>query len=327
MAAQLLYMIPLICNLHESHKKNHWHPACTDRWQLDYGKNFIMNKLFYFPVTAAPFRQNEEYKEVLPQNLELSKYIRCFWGSIKPYFKKDTPENIVIPDTCADIIYYIDYTENKIDGMFCGINDTSFLEKDNTKNGHLVSIFAIRFYAWGAYKFSQDSMKETMNKFRDVQFLFGWLDRIIRQQLFFKSSLEERAVMAEEIFLKYMPNARQNNIIDNAAGNLILGKGAISVAGLADSCFISSRQLERVFNEYTGITPKKLINLVRYQFLWNEILRNKKLDILDAVYRYGYTDQSHLIREFKRYHTMGIQKAKEYARNNVGNIQYFHNRN
>ena len=55
-----------------------------------------------------------------------------------------------------------------------------------------------------------------------------------------------------EIFLKYMPNARQNNIIDNAAGNLILGKGAINVAGLADSCFISSRQLERVFNEYAG---------------------------------------------------------------------------
>lgn len=30
-----------------------------------------------------------------------------------------------------------------------------------------------------------------------------------------------------------------------------------------------SRQLERLFHEYIGMTPKKLGKLVRYQFLWN----------------------------------------------------------
>lgn len=34
------------------------------------------------------------------------------------------------------------------------------------------------------------------------------------------------------------------------------------------------------------------------QCLWNEVLRNPGLRILDAVEWYGYTDQSHLMREF-----------------------------
>ena len=44
-------------------------------------------------------------------------------------------------------------------------------------------------------------------------------------------------------------------------------------------------------------------------------------DILSGIHRYGYTDQSHLLREFKRYHSMDIQSARILALKNVGNIQ------
>ena len=98
------------------------------------------------------------------------------------------------------------------------------------------------------------------------------------------------------------------------------------MAELAKECFISSRQLERLFGEYIGITPKKLCSLVRYQCLWNEILRNPGFHIQDAVHKYRYTDQAHLMREFRRYHTMDIRSAKIYACGDVGNIQYTHSR-
>ena len=51
-----------------------------------------------------------------------------------------------------------------------------------------------------------------------------------------------------------------------------------------------------------------------YQYLWNEVIRTPGFRMLDGVSKYGYTDQSHLIREFKRYHTMDIRKAAAYAR-------------
>lgn len=76
-----------------------------------------------------------------------------------------------------------------------------------------------------------------------------------------------------------------------------------------------------LFHEYVGITPKKLSNLIRYQFLWRDILWEPDFDVFNAVHKYGYTDQSHLLREFKRYHSMDIHEARTIALKDVENIQ------
>ena len=285
-----------------------------------------MKNAFYLPLTATPFKYNSRYKEVLPANMELAEYIRCFWGSTKPYIQKgkESVVGIIIPDTCVDIIYYIDHTENSVTGGFCGISDMSFVEDVSAKPGHLVSMFAIRFYAWGVYAFSEDSLKGSLNEYCGIESRFQKLDRILRPQLLDYSLMQERIRIAEKFFLGQMLYLRQNDIINRAVREIVSCKGTLSVSGLTEECFVSSRQLERLFHEYIGITPKKLCNLVRYQCLWNEILRNPGFQILDAVERYGYTDQSHLMREFKRYHTMDIGKAKMYACHNVENIQYIH---
>lgn len=284
-----------------------------------------MQTVPYRPLTAAPFRKNEEYQEVTPGIPELAKYIRCFWGSGRPYLKKGVA-GLVTPDTCVDIIYNIDYTANTISGGFCGINDVSFSETDKTMEGHLVSTFAIRFYAWSACGFSEDSMKDTKNGFFDVQSRFRWLDRILRPMLFEKNSLEERIEIVEALFLQRLSGMRHSPVVYDAVTQMLLHKGTLGAAELARTCFISSRQLERLFHEYIGITPKKLCNLVRYQFVWNDVLRNPFFPVMDAVWKYGYTDQSHLMREFKRYHTMDIQTARKYAVQScayhVGNILY-----
>lgn len=303
------------------------------------------------PLTATPYKHNETYTEMPPGNPDLARYIRCYWGSVKPYIQTEghTVPNIVIPDTCVDIIYNIDHTANTIDGGFCGINDASFCNSDDRKCGHLISTFAIRFYAWGAYAFSEDSLKDTINGYYDVRSRFMWLDRILRHQLFEKHSLAERTKAVEGALLKRVSavgkdtvpgcsyaaiggggsvsaKVRKNSVIDCAVSQILLHKGNVSASQLAQECFVSNRQLERLFHEYIGITPKKLCNLVRYQFLWGELLSNPGFHIADAVYRYGYTDQSHLMREFKRYHTMDISQAKKCAYDNVGNIQYIHGR-
>lgn len=301
------------------------------------------------PLTATPYKHNETYQEILPAIPELAKYIRCYWGSTKPYIQTEehTVPSIVIPDTCVDIIYNIDHTANTVDGGFCGINDASFCNSADRKYGHLISTFAIRFYAWGAYAFSEDSLRDTLNGYYDVRSRFMWIDRILRQQLFEKHSLQERSAAVEEGILKKVSavekdtvagcacatiddgkstftKVRQNSVIDCAVSLILLRKGNIGALQLARECFVSSRQLERLFHEHIGITPKKLCNLVRYQCLWSELLSNPGFHAADAVYRYGYTDQSHLMREFKRYHTMDISQARKRAYENVGNIQYIY---
>lgn len=303
-----------------------------------------MNNLTYKPLTATPYKQNETYQELPPANPELARYIRCFWGSAKPYVMREehSAGSIVVPDTCADIIYNIDHTDNEVTGMFCGINDAAFSSVDDRKCGHLISTFAVRFYAWGVYPFVQDSLRGTVNRFYDIQCGFAWLDRMLRQQLFEKPSLAERAGTVEAMFLRRMSvpgtgilgkgmqaveisnsaRIRENSVIERAVAQILLHKGAVNAEELAGDCFVSSRQMERLFHEYIGLTPKKLCNLVRYQCLWRDIMCDSGFQAADAAYRYGYADQSHLLREFKRHHGMDIRQARAYAYDNVGNIQY-----
>ena len=118
-----------------------------------------------------------------------------------------------------------------------------------------------------------------------------------------------------------MEAVRESEIVNHAMHIILMNKGTMEVSGLAKELFVSGRQLERLFHEYVGITPKKLGNLIRYQFLWRDILSEPDFDILNGVHKYGYTDQSHLLREFKRYHAMDIRSAKNMALGNVGNIQ------
>lgn len=114
---------------------------------------------------------------------------------------------------------------------------------------------------------------------------------------------------------------RENTVVNDTIQNILINKGSLDIAKLAKESFVSTRQLERLFHEYVGITPKKLSNLIRYQFLWREILCEPDFDVLSAVHKFGYTDQSHLLREFKRYHSMDIHNARMMAFKDVGNIQ------
>ena len=280
------------------------------------------NRIIYRPLTATPFKRNSFYTEISAVK-ELQSYIRCYWGTENPHIQienDDTPE-LVIPDTCVDIIYHIDYTDNTVTGGFCGVNDCSFYANGRGTIGHIVSTFAIRFYAWSAYAFSDDSLQSTMNGYFDVGSRFEWLDKSIRPRLLELKTLQEKISFTEQVLRKRLSDVRENAVVNNTIQNILLNKGSLGIANLAKESFVSTRQLERLFHEYVGITPKKLSNLIRYQFLWRDILCEPDFDALSAVHKFGYTDQSHLLREFKRYHSMDIHNARIMAFKDVGNIQ------
>ena len=281
-----------------------------------------MQKIRYYPLTATPFKRNSFYSECMPCGV-LQPYIRCYWGTEHPVMQNETnsvPE-LVIPDTCVDIIYEIDYTNNTVTGGFCGINDSSFHVQSSETTEHTVATFAIRFYAWSAYAFADDSLKFTLNGYFDAGSRFKWLDRLIRPKLLELKSLQEKISFVEELLLNKLSNVKEHVVVDGTIQNILIHKGSLNIADLAKESFVSTKQLERLFHEYVGITPKKLSNLIRYQFLWRDILRELDFDVLGAVYKYGYTDQSHLLREFKRYHSMDINKARMLAFKDVEKIQ------
>lgn len=268
----------------------------------------------YRPLTAHPFKCCATYKEIEPCLL-LRPYIRCFW--IEEHHahnaEPDKASEIVIPDTCVDIIYRIDYTDNTVSARFNGINDRSFHIYNDNKVRHEISVIAIRFYAWSAYVFSEDSFNGTLNGVYDVRERFGWLDKELCNRLSEPGNLADKIWFIERLLVKKLGTPRSNKVVDGAIHTMLSHRGTLEAGQLSKESFISSRQMERLFHEYIGMTPKKLSNLVRYQFLWQDMVGRSDFDIQNAVYQYGYTDLAHLMREFKRYHLVNPRTARNIA--------------
>ena len=282
-----------------------------------------LNNIFT-AATATPFLCDESYIEIEPCS-ELKPYIKCFWGSKNPYnkLKENIPSRwLIIPDTCMDIIFNVSFTENRICNSFCALDERSYYINHENDKDELVSDFAIRFYAWGAAFFTDNSLKQTKNSVYDVDCFFPKLKREIEPMLFDKVDIYDRVTLVQNYLLNSINRKRHNRIVNDSLSEILLNKGNIRADRLAQSVFTSNRQLERLFNEYIGISPKKLSSLIRYQCLWQEALFAENLNLLDMAEKYGYSDQAHLLNDFKKFHGMTISEARKYAYTNVAFLQY-----
>ena len=133
--------------------------------------------------------------------------------------------------------------------------------------------------------------------------------------------MKDRVAVTERYLQRIIHPERMNSGVMEAVGEILKNKGNIKMEQLTKDIHIGSRQLERLFKENVGISPKQLTNLVRYQYLWNDVLFNNNFNIQDEVYKLGYTDQAHLSHEFKRFHTMNITDAKKHAFKDVAFLQ------
>lgn len=268
----------------------------------------------YKPITATAFRKDETYIEIPPSDL-LKPYIRCFWGTAFPVIKSgvnDAPDGLVIPDTCMDVIFNIEHTNNRVFSFFCGINDRTFKFGHEKRTG-IYSCFAIRMYAWAVPMLSQTSMNGVKNIFCEVENYFPYFNNGFGQSMLEITDIHERQKIVEKILLRNLSSDCLNNDVLNSLLYIFRNNGAASVSEIADNVCLSKRQLERRFSEYIGLSPKKLNDLIRYQLLWREIALDKCFDINEAVFKFGYSDQAHLLNDFKKYHTLSINEAKKAA--------------
>lgn len=280
----------------------------------------------YRPITASPFANDDTYMEIEPCDA-LKPYIRCFWGAKTPYKKAEgTVQSLVVPDTCMDIIFNINYTENTVTNSFCGINDLSFMTGESRDKGQLVSTFAIRFYAWTAILFSEESMKGVKNAFFDTGYHFSKLKKQLQPMLYDVSDIYSRVAIMEEQLLKHIHLERENTLVLEGVREMIKSRGNVRAGELGKNLHVSNRHLERLFMENTGISPKKLSSLIRFQYLLNDIVYQNKFDIQDEILKLGYTDQAHLLKDFRRFHTMSLKEARKYAWKEVAFLQESENR-
>ena len=62
----------------------------------------------------------------------------------------------------------------------------------------------------------------------------------------------------------------------------------------------NERQIERLFSKYIGLSPKFYSRIIRFSHIF-ELMRSKDNSWGDLVYKSGFYDQSHFIKNFKEF--------------------------
>lgn len=257
----------------------------------------------YKPVLSTPFGRIG-YREAAP-SAALAPFIRCFWTDKHTSAR----EILVIPDTCMDIIFKVSLSEKSTEksGFFCGIDDSSFYSADSGSE-----MFGIRFYAWAARLFSRRDFSHSRGGRFELEEFFDDTKEL-SSAIQCSNSFEERVSAVENHLIKRLCGLSPDNNLLNAVDLIIQSHGTADISNLSMHTAVSSRTLERLFMRNLGVSPKAFSSLVRYQLLWQDMLR-PGFDVLDAVEKFGYSDQPHLINDFKRRHLMNPRQAVDYAK-------------
>jgi AraC-like DNA-binding protein len=89
--------------------------------------------------------------------------------------------------------------------------------------------------------------------------------------------------------------------VNRLAECVLRSHGRLTVDDMANAAGVSRQHLTRVFRTNVGVTPKLFCRLVRFHAGLGYASCGKKVDWARAALELGYSDQSHMIAEFREF--------------------------
>jgi AraC-like DNA-binding protein len=123
----------------------------------------------------------------------------------------------------------------------------------------------------------------------------------LEDQLYHCSCFEERIHKIEDFLLKcYFLHCRYSwGLARECVKYIQISKGLVTVRDLSLHFNTSSRNLERIFAAYIGVSPKFFIRLNRFKQAMAMAQSQKRVNLTSIALDCGYFDQSHFINESK----------------------------
>jgi AraC-like DNA-binding protein len=256
-----------------------------------------------------------KYKEYGPHQT-LHEYVKCFWIMERTYTPEHPGEDVT-PDAFIELILNFGAPYRlRLDGgpdrempraILVGLQRKPLLFRcDGT-----VKLVATRFFAWGALPFLADHA-HGLNKL-PVTLGREWDNLAMRIEPAVRADDHDAAISIVEEYLieKLLTATVDLKQIRTAAQMLHLKKGQFRMSDLAEHCNLSSRQLQRQFQDVVGVSPKALARAIRFEEIRKRLMFDPDQSLTDLAHEFGYTDQAHFIRDFKE---LADRTPGEFAR-------------
>ncbi len=205
------------------------------------------------------------------------------------------------------------------DICFIGIRDVPVTL--GTPKGATGSI-GIELTTDGAYKFLNVPMYELTNNLFSFSELYGTEGKELLQRMMNDEDPKQKINIIQGFLIEQLKAGEKNNSIVNYSVNFISSlHGLASIKQLEKKTGYSKRYLDLLFKNHLGISPKTYSTIIRFQHFYKILGDDGTSEIIKMQSALElYYDQSHFIKEFKRY--TGYS-PKQYSKLNNDFGKYF----
>ena len=161
-----------------------------------------------------------------------------------------------------------------------------------------VAIIGIRCYPWTVFDLLGLPSGKVGRRIMDhpIAQLQATLDECMNA-----GQIEEALTRVKQYFLQAHAQIATDRVLVKAGFAMRTANGTMPVSQVAAAAHATVRTLERKFRKSAGYTVKEVSNLMRFEQVRNQLWLHPDVSIAGLAHELGYTDQSHLSREFKRY--------------------------
>ncbi|MBV4357916.1 helix-turn-helix domain-containing protein [Pinibacter aurantiacus] len=247
------------------------------------------------------------YYQTFPSSPLLAPYVRFFWA-LEGEACEDVPyTHRTMANGCPELVFHYKGRFEEITkqgdtekSFIIGIQGQSQIFRRFSISENF-GIFGAFLYPFAIPKLFGFDTAEINNSFVDWQDLTVIKDSDLCENMMnAKDNLQRASILS--LFLE--ARVKQSNISSPAIfyciNEIIAQKGLTNVQQLAKGCFLSERQFERKFKQFSGFSPKLFSRIARFENVLN-YYGKRGLSLTQIAYNAGYYDQSHFIRDFKEF--------------------------
>lgn len=240
-----------------------------------------------------------------PPRPELAPFVEMIWGVRgEAHFTTES----VLPSGAIELMVnfgpvqkVVGHGDRELEDLYrrawlAGMQDRRLVHCADMGADHI----AVRFRPGGAHAFFDIRMDEVTNQVVELELLIGSEATSLRDRLGALPSDRARAVELEAWLLAQRRVHPSFSTVHRGVEMLCGDHYRTSVAEVCDRLGLSNKHLIEQFRRVVGLTPKVIGRVERFQGVIAHCRGRDAVDWQEVTHRFGYADQSHLIREFRR---------------------------
>jgi AraC-like DNA-binding protein len=247
----------------------------------------------------------------------LKDSIKCFWYNRRDFGSEQSSIEIM-PDGYAEIVFHFGssctiFYEGALQplpspSMMGLLNQPVLLHTQG-----ILEIIGVRCYPWTVFDLlGLPSARERVHIF---EHRISELQSELRAHII-EGRIDDALNRVKEYFVDVRSKVAIDTMLFKAGVAMTRTHGTLPVSEVASAAHATVRTLERKFKHSSGFTVKDVSALMRFEQVRNQLWINPDSNLAGLAQEFGYSDQSHLSREFRRFSSTTPAAFARNARKN-----------